>query len=250
MVDLTLIQAKWKAMWEQWACVQIILERRDGESHEEFQERGRRVSQLVRSGQCDRVNRGDIDLVERSGQTPHEQTEFGATVTRFMSTARLEEDESAQWLVGTILYEILEYLVSIRKPAVANAIWHSIRMDCMRPGRGSEFIWEHSNWDALPDDVTELLRNKRLTDRRWLTLQLDHDDQNTLNRIMNDGIIWAGSYSVLSFRNKDSDSATQTPGPNEGGSRGEPGPRDESGLGDGPGPSEEPDPFERQKQDG
>jgi hypothetical protein len=134
----------------------------------------------------------------------------GYRVSRILSVDRVDNDKIAKWMISHIFMDILRYLYNSGEGALANSIWHSIRMDCVRVEEGSDFIWSHSNTNGLPDDVADLLANKELMSNPWLTLQLDRNVRGTfsqvwmIERIMNTGVLWAGGYISTPEPNSDS----------------------------------------------
>ena len=204
------IREKWKRTWDRWTCYDITFVRREDETPEDFQLRKDQAVRLIQQG-----HRPSQDLVDSSTRLDWTSAEFtghvhdptiGANIRKVLTQGRLEQDKGAQWAIGALFYDILSYLLSQGERAVANSIWHSIRIDCRRSGINSERIWADSNNDALPDECADALADASvvLTRCLWPMMQLDQNDSGSfsqtwlIDRIMQDGEIWVGTYTLPS----------------------------------------------------
>lgn len=116
----------------------------------------------------------------------------------------VERDEEIQRIVGNIFLDILRHLYYNCEVSLANSIWHSVRAECVVRKEGSAPFGNAAPLDAFPDDVGDLLTNPGLLSLNpWSLLQLHPNDHGTYNqiwlidRIVREGILWAGGYSPL-----------------------------------------------------
>ena len=200
-VDLTPIKVKWESLWNKFTCYTVEFEHRDGESMEELQARKDEVSRQVREAHG--LEQFSARSDDQMGDVFRPDPAFGAIVSRVLSVGVVERDEEIQRIVGDIFLDILRYLYYNCEVSLANSIWHSVRAECVARKEGSAPIGNDA-LDAFPDDIGDLLTNQRLLSLNpWSLLQLHPNDRGNYNqiwlidRIMREGILWAGGYSPL-----------------------------------------------------
>ena len=201
-VDLTPIKVKWKSLWNKFTCYTVEFEHRDGESKEELQARKDEVSRQVREAHG--LEQSFSARSDETGDVFQPDPAFGAIVSRVLSVGVVERDEEIQRIVGNIFLDILRHLYYNCEVSLANSIWHSVRAECVVRKEGSAPIENAAPLDAFPDDVGDLLTNPGLLSLNpWSLLQLHPNDHGSYNqiwlidRIMREGILWAGGYSPL-----------------------------------------------------
>lgn len=123
---------------------------------------------------------------------------IGASISRVFPVEMLKQRPGSRQLLGNILFDMLRYLDGIGEKALANSIWHSIRVDFINRDRGHGQPLEPID---TPDDVTDLLNDQDMISDPWKTLQLDHSNSTIsetwlINRIMEDGLLWAGNCTT------------------------------------------------------
>ncbi|KAL4895776.1 hypothetical protein BDV59DRAFT_144217 [Aspergillus ambiguus] len=205
-VDFTPIQFEWAERWNSLKCLKVEMMNIEGETLEEFNERRRQV--------VDHFSRKDVlhEQIRNApnlGHNPVEERSDDSTfrLVTYVDAFRIEGNPAAQRLVADIIFAILRYLFhnadsEPRAIALANSIWHSVRVDAI--SKDSE--------DELPDDIGDwLFCHPVVVDNPYALLQLDKNRESSfsqlwfIERIMRDGCLWVGhmanSHERAEFEN-------------------------------------------------
>jgi hypothetical protein len=192
-VDFTPIQLEWAERWNSLKCLQVQMMKVKGETPQEFAERRRQiVDHLSREDVLHKQIRNAPSL----GRYPVEEFDYDSSFrpVAYVDALRIEGNRAARRLVADIVFAILRYLFlnadsEPRAIALANSIWHSVRVDA---------ISETSD-DELPDNVGDwLFCHPVVVDDPYSLLQLDKDRNSSfsqfwfIERIMRDGYLWVG----------------------------------------------------------
>jgi hypothetical protein len=211
-VDLSPIQYQWASQWERWKCYTVSFEQMENETPEEFQARfqdaQRRITQTGRLPEDLRAQATPFRWEQEGLEQVHDTMfgsdsagrNIGSAVTSMISADRVERDPGAQIMIGQIFVDILRYLYNSGEVALANSLWHSVRLDAVNKEKKPEFDHSHSKAKDLPDDVGDLLSDRETISDPWRMLQLDRNRRGTFNqvwvidRIMRDGYLHVGHY--------------------------------------------------------
>lgn len=181
-VDLTPVKLRYQGDWAAVKSYEIT--NREKEAEEDFRKRAIETSRRI-SQRNEQLRQGNSE-----GWSPDDDP----TVIGKVYAVTVDNDKPAQSIVGKILVGILRHLHAEGEIALANSIWHSIRVDeLFKPGQ----IFSSNN---LPDDVGDLLLRDDLIRNPWQLFQLDHDRHESYNqvwlvdRIMQYGSVWVGHY--------------------------------------------------------
>jgi hypothetical protein len=212
IVYLTPIQVKWQSLWASLKCYDIKFDKIENETDQEFQDRGKEVTQAVyRNTKLPPDPMTQAALEEWLGTKR-------ATVTSKISADLVEHDKNAQSMIGNIFVDILRHLHGEGEVALANSLWHSVRVDAV--GKMARLDFDHSLADSkdLPDEVGDLLSDAEVLRSPWQILQLDLDRHGSyhqvwlIDRIMQNGFLWTGNY-IASFDDKSDEKGKGKPVP-------------------------------------
>lgn len=213
IVDLTQIKDRHGHLWTSLHSLSAEVERKDGDSAEEFARRERMIAQRLSSREMMSTIKY---LLYRSSQgleipMPLQLQDAyceggvlhlpGARVTSRVRADRVNGEKATKQALGEIIFDILRYLVEKNQSGLATSIWQSVRVDAR----------DRDDLD-LPDEAGDALF--ALLDASkdpWSFLGLSQSVDGSFNelwfvdRVMRDGQIWTGSY----VRSRDPDLTTE-----------------------------------------
>jgi hypothetical protein len=195
-VDFTVIQREWAEKWSSLKPLRVTLQREEGETIEEVQERQRAVVQslckdLIRLREAREAALLGSHVFEAG--KGYGEVEFIASVA---ALPMLDTPETKR-CIAEIVFAILRHLYlnshSERQAiGLANSMWHSLRV-----------VAVSTNAEELPDDVGDcLFSHPDVDDDPSVLLQLDETLDDSfgqawlIERIMRNGCLWVGRYFI------------------------------------------------------